>query len=1000
MTRTCDEPPQIPDHRLSHVIGRGSYGEVWLAENVMGAGRAVKVVRRDTFQSARPYEREYSAIRRYEPVSRKADGLVQVLHAGRMDEAGLFYYVMELADCAPEAGAGVNEVAGGAAYTPRTLAADLRRAGRLPVGDCIAIAVSLAGALTSLHAAGLAHRDIKPSNIIFVNGRAKLADIGLVSELGESRSFVGTEGYIPPEGPGTPGADLYSLGRVLYEAVTGFEQTRYPELPGDWIAQDEAGAMEFFEVVLRACEGDPGRRYQSGADMMADLALLQGGRSVRRVRQLEARVVVLKRWGVVALGLVVLTAAGAWLAQWQARKERQLREQQAVLVYEQALTSARASVHSEAADARRTMLESARLANRFRPGTLGPRNAAIAALARPGLAARREFRDDSGRTDGGGAAAFSPDFRLMTEVDSERRVTVRRVADGGEVCRMPELIVPEWHSLDFSPDNRWLIGQTGLMELRVWSLGEMSRSFTVARAARWQVASFSPDSGLLAIVWNDGVATVHELASGRERCAFEVMPRPARLDVATFGSCHVFAPDSGRIATAVRFLGSPDGGAVREIGRVMVHDLVKGERLHEAELATGVDAIDWSPQGEWVALAMGDGAVRRWQPGADRVQDWLEHDARALSVDFHPSGEWVVTSSWDSTTRIWNVSGGPPLIRLNGWGTGSYFSADGTELLHHDASRGLRTLYGFETSPVCRQLAVMRAPGSNLSSSAMLDAAMDTDGTLAVAGRDGLWLLRDGGRGLEAAGRESACVRYAADGLWSGTRNGVVVRPRSDPASGGLPAWAEGMAVDHLGVSADGKRAVFSTASWEVWVWKDGKVVPVPDGIDFAHVAISPDGRWAVGGGRAVLTRVWDLDAMVVAADLPGEGAWVHVAFSGDGRKMAAGDARGLRVYEVPGFRLLWESRHREPGGFAVRPAFSADSRMVAATMEMRQPWLLDAGTGEALARLDHPFAEGITQLCFSPDSRRLAVLGTRSSVFLWDLAGLRAQLETLGMAW
>ena len=106
----------------------------------MGAGRAGKVVRRDTFQSARPYEREYSAIRRYEPVSRKADGLVQVLHAGRMDEAGLFYYVMELADCAPEAG--VNETAGGVAYTPRTLAADLRRAGRLPVGDCIAIAVS------------------------------------------------------------------------------------------------------------------------------------------------------------------------------------------------------------------------------------------------------------------------------------------------------------------------------------------------------------------------------------------------------------------------------------------------------------------------------------------------------------------------------------------------------------------------------------------------------------------------------------------------------------------------------------------------------------------------------------------------------------------------------------------------------------------------------------------------------------------------------------------
>jgi hypothetical protein len=94
-----------------------------------------------------------------------------------------------------------------------------------------------------------------------------------------------------------------------------------------------------------------------------------------------------------------------------------------------------------------------------------------------------------------------------------------RVADGGEVCRLAEPLDAKWRSLDFTPD-----------------------------------------SGMLAIVWNDGVAAVHDLASGRERRAFEVMPRPAKPEVATFGSCHVFAPDSGRIATAVRFLGSPDGG--------------------------------------------------------------------------------------------------------------------------------------------------------------------------------------------------------------------------------------------------------------------------------------------------------------------------------------------------------------------------------------------------------------------------------------------------------
>src|SRR5687767_13066952 len=94
----------VPDHELLQRIGRGSYGEVWLARNVMGQGRAVKIIRRDAFDSSRPFEREFAAIRRYEPVSRQADGLVNVLHVGRNDGEGVFYYVMELADAVEEAG--------------------------------------------------------------------------------------------------------------------------------------------------------------------------------------------------------------------------------------------------------------------------------------------------------------------------------------------------------------------------------------------------------------------------------------------------------------------------------------------------------------------------------------------------------------------------------------------------------------------------------------------------------------------------------------------------------------------------------------------------------------------------------------------------------------------------------------------------------------------------------------------------------------------------------
>src|SRR5690349_18622430 len=116
--------PVIPDHSLRRVIGRGAYGEVWLARNVMGAPRAIKIVRRDQFESERPYEREFAGIQKYEPVSRTADGLVHVLHIGRNDADGYFYYVMELADSAMPAGSADETDLPG--YVPRTLRSDFK----------------------------------------------------------------------------------------------------------------------------------------------------------------------------------------------------------------------------------------------------------------------------------------------------------------------------------------------------------------------------------------------------------------------------------------------------------------------------------------------------------------------------------------------------------------------------------------------------------------------------------------------------------------------------------------------------------------------------------------------------------------------------------------------------------------------------------------------------------------------------------------------------------
>src|SRR3954465_3433204 len=88
--------PLVPDHEVLRVIGRGAYGEIWLARSVTGALRAVKVVYRTTFESERAFQREFQGMSSFEPISRAHPGFVDILHVGRTGE--YLYYIMELAD--------------------------------------------------------------------------------------------------------------------------------------------------------------------------------------------------------------------------------------------------------------------------------------------------------------------------------------------------------------------------------------------------------------------------------------------------------------------------------------------------------------------------------------------------------------------------------------------------------------------------------------------------------------------------------------------------------------------------------------------------------------------------------------------------------------------------------------------------------------------------------------------------------------------------------------
>ena len=273
-TKTAETRLVIPDHTLVRCVGRGAYGEVWLAQNAIGAFHAVKIVQRRAFPAAEPYEREFKGIQKFMPISRSHPGFVNVLHVGRNDAAGYFFYIMEPAD---DQSVGPKIV--GETYAPETLATELNTRGKLPPEECVALGLALSAALEQLHGQQLIHRDIKPGNIIYVNGAPKFADIGLVTEQrseGRDVSRVGTEGYIPPEGPGTPGADIYALGKVLYEAVMGRDRLLFPEVPtAVWEQPDESLLRRLNEVIGKACASNPTERYAAAKELHQALLALR-----------------------------------------------------------------------------------------------------------------------------------------------------------------------------------------------------------------------------------------------------------------------------------------------------------------------------------------------------------------------------------------------------------------------------------------------------------------------------------------------------------------------------------------------------------------------------------------------------------------------------------------------------------------------------------------------------------------------------------------------------
>jgi eukaryotic-like serine/threonine-protein kinase len=195
-------------YALAAVLGTGGMATVWRArDEVLGREVTVKVL-------SPPYAADPGFAARFEREARHAAAvshprLVTVFDCGV--DGGTPYLVMEL-------------------VTGRTLRQVLDEAGPLPAGQAAAIAAAVCEGLQAAHAAGLVHRDIKPANIILAGGEAKILDFGIARAEGTAAGtatgiVLGTAAYLSPEQaagrPAGPSSDLYALGCVLFEMLTG-----------------------------------------------------------------------------------------------------------------------------------------------------------------------------------------------------------------------------------------------------------------------------------------------------------------------------------------------------------------------------------------------------------------------------------------------------------------------------------------------------------------------------------------------------------------------------------------------------------------------------------------------------------------------------------------------------------------------------------------------------------------------------------------------------------
>ncbi|MBL0345700.1 serine/threonine-protein kinase [Candidatus Villigracilis affinis] len=263
---------QLANFRVERLIGQGGMATVYLGQDVkLQRPVAIKVI-------DKRYKNDPAYTSRFIKEARmmakwRHENLIQIFYAD--EEKGHSYYVMEYVD-------------GNDLSTVMSMYAD--EGELMPIADVLRIGNAVAGALDYAHSQGVIHRDVKPSNVLIANdGRVLVGDFGMAMEVsdGSMGNIFGTPHYISPEqarrsADAVPQSDLYSLGVILYEILTGsvpFNDPSPASIALQHISQpppslrslnpEISPAVE--AVVLKALDKSPKNRYQTGAQLMGAL---------------------------------------------------------------------------------------------------------------------------------------------------------------------------------------------------------------------------------------------------------------------------------------------------------------------------------------------------------------------------------------------------------------------------------------------------------------------------------------------------------------------------------------------------------------------------------------------------------------------------------------------------------------------------------------------------------------------------------------------------------